>query len=186
MRFLRILPAVWPRISWSFSSLTRNIAFGSSSTTWPRISRSSSLAIHPRRGLVRWEAKKRRRNSGKGAGRKPSGRVVLGEELLDFLEQLDPVRLQRKLVGVARLLDVNEVDALLLPRRPEALHQVARLGDRNPLVLGAVDDHDRDRILLRMVGRRDVPEVGRCAADEGGAVAAEIVAVVFHHRRDVV
>src|SRR4029453_13417432 len=45
MRFLRILPAVWPRISWPFSSSTRNIALGSNSTTRPRISRSSSLAI---------------------------------------------------------------------------------------------------------------------------------------------
>src|SRR5438067_3661928 len=46
IRFLRILPAVWPRISWPFSSSTRNMALGSSSTTRPRISRSSSLAIH--------------------------------------------------------------------------------------------------------------------------------------------
>src|SRR3954451_335184 len=44
MRFLRILPAVWPRISWPFSRRTRNIALGSSSTTVPRISSSSSLA----------------------------------------------------------------------------------------------------------------------------------------------
>src|SRR6476661_6498992 len=44
MRFLRILPAVWPRTSWPFSSFTRNIALGRSSTTCPRISSSSSLA----------------------------------------------------------------------------------------------------------------------------------------------
>src|SRR6476661_8943800 len=44
MRFLRILPAVWPRISWPFSSSTRNIALGSNSTTLPRISSNSSLA----------------------------------------------------------------------------------------------------------------------------------------------
>src|SRR6185369_14416863 len=44
MRFLRILPAVWPRISWPFSRRTRNIALGSSSTTCPRISSNSSLA----------------------------------------------------------------------------------------------------------------------------------------------
>src|SRR5436305_8160007 len=44
MRFLRILPAVWPRTSWPFSRRTRNIALGSSSTTVPRISSNSSLA----------------------------------------------------------------------------------------------------------------------------------------------
>src|SRR5271166_5011682 len=45
MRFLRILPAVWAMISWSFSSLTRNVAFGSSSTTNPGNSSSSSFDI---------------------------------------------------------------------------------------------------------------------------------------------
>src|SRR3954452_18162919 len=44
IRFLRILPAVWPRTSWPFSSFTRNIALGNSSTTCPRISSNSSLA----------------------------------------------------------------------------------------------------------------------------------------------
>src|SRR5215218_9253790 len=47
MRFLRILPAVWPSISWLFSRRTRNMALGSSSTTCPRISSNSSLAIYP-------------------------------------------------------------------------------------------------------------------------------------------
>src|SRR5687768_10815338 len=47
MRFLRILPAVCPRISWPFSSSTRNMALGNSSTTLPRISSNSSLAKSP-------------------------------------------------------------------------------------------------------------------------------------------
>src|SRR4051794_27795387 len=38
-------PAVWAMISCSFSSLTRNVAFGSSSVTTPGNSNSSSLAI---------------------------------------------------------------------------------------------------------------------------------------------
>src|SRR5690554_6884944 len=46
MRFLRILPAVWAMISWSFSSFTRNVALGSSSVTTPGNSSISSLAIH--------------------------------------------------------------------------------------------------------------------------------------------
>src|SRR5437763_8828823 len=45
MRFLRIRPAVWAMISCSFSSLTRNVAFGSSSVTTPGNSNSSSFAI---------------------------------------------------------------------------------------------------------------------------------------------
>src|SRR5262249_49481432 len=46
MRFLRMRPAVWAMISCSFSSLTRNVAFGSSSVTTPGNSKSSSFAIH--------------------------------------------------------------------------------------------------------------------------------------------
>src|SRR5271156_6689614 len=54
MRFLRILPAVWAIISWSFSSLTRKVALGSNSTTNPGNSSSSSfdirlLVVSPRR-----------------------------------------------------------------------------------------------------------------------------------------
>src|SRR5215471_502257 len=45
MRFLRMRPAVWAMISCSFSSLTRNVAFGSSSVTTPGNSKSSSFAI---------------------------------------------------------------------------------------------------------------------------------------------
>src|SRR3982751_5165737 len=56
MRFLRILPAVWPSISWPFSRRTRNIALGSSSTTVPRISSNSSLA---KRSPLRIRAKSR-------------------------------------------------------------------------------------------------------------------------------
>src|SRR5580692_839011 len=45
MRFLRILPEVWVRTSWPFSSFTRNIALGKSSVTVPSNSSNSSLAI---------------------------------------------------------------------------------------------------------------------------------------------
>src|SRR5437763_8314215 len=45
MRFFRIRPAVWAMISCSFSSFTRNVAFGSNSVTTPGNSSSSSLAI---------------------------------------------------------------------------------------------------------------------------------------------
>src|SRR5712672_1333421 len=45
MRFLRMRPAVWAMISCSFSSLTRKVAFGSSSVTTPGNSRSSSFGI---------------------------------------------------------------------------------------------------------------------------------------------
>src|SRR5580658_5297419 len=45
MRFLRILPAVWAIISCSFSSFTRNVALGSSSTTKPGNSSNSSFDI---------------------------------------------------------------------------------------------------------------------------------------------
>src|SRR5215472_3421887 len=45
MRFLRMRPAVWAMISCSFSSLTRNVAFGSNSVTTPGNSKSSSFAI---------------------------------------------------------------------------------------------------------------------------------------------
>src|SRR5579875_3328165 len=49
MRFLRILPLVWARITWSLSSFTRNIAFGNSSVTVPENSIISSLDICPHR-----------------------------------------------------------------------------------------------------------------------------------------
>src|SRR5947209_19396754 len=45
MRFLHIRPAVWAMISCSFSSFTRNVAFGSNSVTTPGNSKSSSFAI---------------------------------------------------------------------------------------------------------------------------------------------
>ena len=45
MRKRRILPATWPRTSWSLSSFTRNMAFGSASMTSPSNSTLSSLAI---------------------------------------------------------------------------------------------------------------------------------------------
>src|ERR1700691_1622020 len=45
MRFLRMRPAVCAMISCSFSSLTRKVAFGSSSVTTPGNSKSSSFAI---------------------------------------------------------------------------------------------------------------------------------------------
>src|SRR3954454_14641793 len=44
MRKRRILPATWPRTSWPLSSCTRNIAFGSASTTSPSNSTFSSFA----------------------------------------------------------------------------------------------------------------------------------------------
>src|SRR3954471_21699549 len=46
MRILkrRILPATWPRTSWPLSNCTRNIAFGSASTTSPSNSTFSSFA----------------------------------------------------------------------------------------------------------------------------------------------
>src|SRR3712207_6290207 len=40
----RILPATWPRTSWPLSSCTRNMAFGSASTTSPSNSTFSSFA----------------------------------------------------------------------------------------------------------------------------------------------
>src|SRR5271156_3802652 len=43
MRFLRILPLVWAKMTCSLSSLTRNIALGSSSVTMPLNSIISSL-----------------------------------------------------------------------------------------------------------------------------------------------
>src|ERR1700682_581629 len=51
MRFLRMRPAVWAMISCSFSSLTRKVAFGSSSVTTPGNSKSSSFAIDIQRLL---------------------------------------------------------------------------------------------------------------------------------------
>src|SRR4029078_12787985 len=44
MRNRRIFPATWPSTSWPLSSCTRNIAFGSASTTSPSNSTFSSLA----------------------------------------------------------------------------------------------------------------------------------------------
>src|SRR5919109_661253 len=44
MRKRRILPATWPRTSWPLSSCTRNMAFGSASTTSPSNSTFSSFA----------------------------------------------------------------------------------------------------------------------------------------------
>src|SRR4051794_19560478 len=43
MRKRRILPAQWPSTSWPLSSCTRNIAFGSASTTSPSNSTFSSF-----------------------------------------------------------------------------------------------------------------------------------------------
>ena len=43
MRFFRIFPLVCASTMWSLSSFTRNIAFGSSSTTWPLNSIMSSF-----------------------------------------------------------------------------------------------------------------------------------------------
>src|SRR4029453_19212440 len=48
------------------------------------------------------------RSGSRAAG---SGRIVGGEKALHVLEELDPVILEREVVGVSRLLDVDEVDA---------------------------------------------------------------------------
>src|SRR4029078_1784118 len=89
MRFLLILPAVCPRISWPFSSRTRNIALGSSSTTCPRISRSSSLA---NRFPLRVGKKSRSLTSANSKMEGGSlGGVVLVEEGLERLQELQAV-----------------------------------------------------------------------------------------------
>src|SRR3954463_16052549 len=44
IRKRRILPATWPSTSWPLSSCTRNMAFGSASTTSPSNSTFSSFA----------------------------------------------------------------------------------------------------------------------------------------------
>src|SRR3954471_16457836 len=44
IRNRRIFPATWPRTSWPLSSCTRNMAFGSASTTSPSNSTFSSFA----------------------------------------------------------------------------------------------------------------------------------------------
>src|SRR5690606_18532855 len=62
MRFLRILPAVWAMISCSFSSLTRNVALGSSSVTVPGNSSSSSFDIQHPLEIWRENGQKARRN----------------------------------------------------------------------------------------------------------------------------
>ena len=56
MRNRRILPATCPSTSWPLSSCTRNIAFGSASTTSPSNSTFSSFAKRYRvlRSSVRW------------------------------------------------------------------------------------------------------------------------------------
>src|SRR5215218_1659739 len=63
MRKRRILPATWPRTTWSLSSLTRNIAFGRASITSPSSSTFSSFGTREpyqrsahRRGSARWGA----------------------------------------------------------------------------------------------------------------------------------
>src|ERR1700750_3039965 len=45
IRKRRILPATWPRTTWSLSSLTRNMALGRASMTSPSNSTFSSLAM---------------------------------------------------------------------------------------------------------------------------------------------
>src|SRR5713226_4438977 len=45
MKFIRILPLTWASTRWPFSNSTRNIAFGSGSTTVPSTSIASSLVI---------------------------------------------------------------------------------------------------------------------------------------------
>src|SRR5215208_3129854 len=45
IRKRRILPATWPRTTWSLSSFTRNMALGRASMTSPSNSTFSSLAI---------------------------------------------------------------------------------------------------------------------------------------------
>src|SRR3954452_14214785 len=116
MRFLRILPAVWPRISWLFSRRTRNMALGSNSTTWPRISRSSSLAIHPlgldiakRRRFNGWPLK---REAGGGLGRadrrSTSGLIMFVEEGLHRLQHPHAARFEQQIVGLAWYFDIFE------------------------------------------------------------------------------
>src|SRR6201747_330588 len=79
MRFLRILPLVWARMTCSLSSFTRNMAFGRSSVTMPLNSIISSLdkqtslnGTKIRRRSVRWaEIRPRssfRQTDGNGSG----------------------------------------------------------------------------------------------------------------------
>src|SRR5215470_5210563 len=45
MKFMRIFPETWASTLWPFSSSTRNIAFGSGSTTVPSTSIASSFGM---------------------------------------------------------------------------------------------------------------------------------------------
>src|SRR4030095_11045166 len=132
MRFLRILPAVWPRISWPFSRRTRNIALGSSSTTCPRISSNSSLA----KQILFRSGEKSRRLSGaatkrEGGGNRRSGRIIFIQERLHRLQELDPVLGAAEMVAAEFLFEIFE----RLCRFLQLPDQHARLLYRHGVVL---------------------------------------------------
>src|SRR3954447_16863466 len=112
MRKRRILPATWPRTSWPLSSCTRNIAFGSASTTSPSNSTFSSFA-------------KRLRPSDRSHVRGLRPLRALAELVLDLRalrERAEAVALDRREVDervLAPVIRRDEPEALLVA---EPLH----------------------------------------------------------------
>src|SRR5689334_5529188 len=147
MRFLRILPAVWPRISWPFSRRTRNIAFGSSSTTCPRISSNSSLAKCPSivssksRGALAAGVRK---------GKLRSGRIIFVEERFETRHPVLFVRAASEIVAAFLVEHRRDVCAGFGQRID---HRVALPG-LHVVVLLAMGDEDRNLQAIGKVDRR--------------------------------
>src|SRR3954452_6826843 len=115
MRKRRILPATWPRTTWSLSSFSRKMAFGKASMTSPSNSTFSSLAMPSGTVAVDGSA---------GGGRRRASCAVLPGARSALpgrrgSRRLLGVRrpLRRRLVGVGRVLRA----AAVLVRRPLAV-----------------------------------------------------------------
>src|SRR5712691_3896635 len=123
MKFIRILPLTWASTRWPFSNSTRNIAFGSGSTTVPSTSIASSLVIDAapasstplRDGRGRWS-------------------VPAGEDVRTALRDRD------------RVLEVRGQAAVLRHRRPPVV-QHAHLPA--PHRHHGLDGQDHARLELR-------------------------------------
>src|ERR1700684_3395795 len=126
------------------------MALGSSSTTCPRISRSSPLAIYP----LCHPQKPRRHNRWvwkREAGRPSGGGIVAGEEGIDPLQEIDRIRFLAE--AMAFIWIKNEI--VRLSGFLQRVVQPDRLGNGHRTVLFAVGDQDGDLDLGSMRKRRD-------------------------------
>src|SRR5215212_10599937 len=181
MRKRRILPATWPRTTWSLSSLTRNIAFGRASITSPSSSTFSSLGTrepYQRSVYSRGSAGRRARAAAFArAGRRVAVAASGGRLLLRRVRVGVRVRVRAIAGSRGRARSRGRLVRRLAGRVAQAVVVCAGVGAEERLTLERLL---RRRPVLAVVALRDRHELvpdrrGDRAAEDGAAERRRLV-----------